>query len=69
MQVFELVELPGLVEVRDVVVVHVKRLQVRQVEDVLLDRLQVVVGEIEPEQVDVRVANHHLLKHLWQSND
>ena len=62
LQVFEAVKLLRLVQVRDVVAVKVERLQLREVEQVSLDRLQVIVGQVEPDKAP-RVV-HHVFKHL-----
>ena len=62
LQVFEAVKLLRLVQVRDVVAVKVERLQLGEVEQVSLDRLQVIVGQVEPDKAP-RVV-HHVFQHL-----
>jgi len=46
---------------------EVERLEVAQLEQVLLDSLQVVVGKIKPEKVLEGVAHHNLGEHGGQS--
>lgn len=60
----EVLELADLVQVGDIVTMEVDGLQIRELEKLNVDVLQVVVGEVEP--FEVRRAVHHILKSLWK---
>ena len=67
LQIVELVQLLRLVEVSDVVTVHVERLEEGELKQVRLNRLKIVVRQIQPDQV-LRVE-HHVDEHGWQSSN
>jgi len=47
--------------------VHVEDLEVREIQDFLVDTLQVVVAEVDPLQV--LVVPHHIVQHFVQTID
>jgi hypothetical protein len=47
--------------------VHVEDLEVREIQDFLVDTLQVVVAEVDPLQV--LVVPHHIVQHFVQPID
>lgn len=46
---------------------HVEDLEVREIQDFLVDTLQVVVAEVDPLQV--LVVPHHIVQHFVQTID
>lgn len=67
LQVSETVKLFCLFQIGDEVAVEVQSFQLLKLQQVHLNRLQVVVREVQPEQV-LRIP-HHVEKHLGEAND
>ena len=50
LQIVKSVQFPCLFKVRDVVTMHVERLELGELQKLVLDRLKVVVGQVQPDQ-------------------
>jgi hypothetical protein len=67
LKIWEILQLSCLLEVLDVVAVEVKGLKIWEIQELFVDILKIVIGEIKP--FEFRWVKHHKLQDIIESFD